>query len=162
MLGKISIAALIVAGAMLSTGAASARVICNEDGDCWHAYEQYTFPPGIRLEVHPDGGPSGRRSIRMIGAGKRVNGMLGGSTKAADIGAEGSGNNSRPAPLLDPGKSPWAQARGDLFYLHSLQPIYGITANGLKIASVKWFGARRDCGQTRPLAIAPEGAMTPP
>ena len=32
----------------------AARIVCNSDGDCWHAHEDYAFPPGVRVEVHPD------------------------------------------------------------------------------------------------------------
>ena len=32
---------------------ASARIVCNEDA-CWHVHEDYAFPPGVRVEVHPD------------------------------------------------------------------------------------------------------------
>jgi hypothetical protein len=33
---------------------ASARIICNNDGDCWHTHEDYAFPPGVHVEIHPD------------------------------------------------------------------------------------------------------------
>jgi hypothetical protein len=38
----------------VSSVSASARIVCNEDGDCWHAQEDYTFPPGVHVEIHPD------------------------------------------------------------------------------------------------------------
>ena len=38
----------------MSTFSASARIICNEDGDCWHAPEEYAYPPAVHLFVHPD------------------------------------------------------------------------------------------------------------
>ena len=33
---------------------ASARIVCNTDGDCWHSHEDFTFPPGVHVEIHPD------------------------------------------------------------------------------------------------------------
>ncbi len=33
---------------------ASARIVCNEDGDCWHVQEEYAFPPTAGVIVHPD------------------------------------------------------------------------------------------------------------
>ncbi|GLS20964.1 hypothetical protein GCM10007874_39810 [Labrys miyagiensis] len=51
----VALAALLGSGvlALASTGA-SARIICNEDGDCWHVKEMYDYQPGFRLTVHPD------------------------------------------------------------------------------------------------------------
>ena len=39
----------------MSSLSASALIICDEDGNCWHAPQAYTYPPGVLLEVHPDG-----------------------------------------------------------------------------------------------------------
>jgi hypothetical protein len=33
---------------------ASARIICNMDGDCWHEAEEYTYQPEWRLTIHPN------------------------------------------------------------------------------------------------------------
>ena len=33
---------------------ASARIVCNTDGDCWHSHEDFAFPPGAHIEIHPD------------------------------------------------------------------------------------------------------------
>lgn len=33
---------------------ASAEVVCNDDGDCWHVKERITYPDGVRVHVHPD------------------------------------------------------------------------------------------------------------
>jgi hypothetical protein len=38
----------------LSSISASARIICNADGDCWHVHEDYTYRPDWGLSVHPD------------------------------------------------------------------------------------------------------------
>lgn len=38
----------------LSSLTAQARIVCNEDGACWHVHEDYDFPPGVHVEIHPD------------------------------------------------------------------------------------------------------------
>lgn len=37
----------------LSATAASAAIVCNDDGECWHA-KRSDFKPELRLHVHPD------------------------------------------------------------------------------------------------------------
>jgi hypothetical protein len=37
-----------------ATSAASAAVICNEDGDCWRTGTSYTYPPHARVTIHDD------------------------------------------------------------------------------------------------------------
>jgi hypothetical protein len=47
----------ILAGAsalVLSASAASAAIICNSDGDCWHARHHREYKPELRLHVYPD------------------------------------------------------------------------------------------------------------
>ena len=51
--GKVA-AAAIVLGAFTAASAAQAAVVCNSDGDCWHARETYTYPPAAGIVVHPD------------------------------------------------------------------------------------------------------------
>ena len=38
----------------LTAGAASAAVICNDEGDCWRVKEQRDYEPSLRLRVMPD------------------------------------------------------------------------------------------------------------
>jgi hypothetical protein len=53
--GKITFAALMGAGALAMMGAsASARTVCNEDGDCWHATTDYDYQPSFGLSIHPN------------------------------------------------------------------------------------------------------------
>ena len=33
---------------------ASAAIVCNNDGDCWHTHGDYAFPPGAHVVIHPD------------------------------------------------------------------------------------------------------------
>ena len=47
----------ILAGASalaLSASNASAAIVCNNDGDCWHVKEKYAYKPELHLRVHPD------------------------------------------------------------------------------------------------------------
>lgn len=39
----------------LSISSASAWIVCNRDGDCWHAHRRYVYRPEFGLVVHPDG-----------------------------------------------------------------------------------------------------------
>ena len=38
----------------LSSISASARIVCNTDGDCWHVHEDYAYPPALGLRIYPD------------------------------------------------------------------------------------------------------------
>ena len=38
----------------MSSLKASARIVCDTDGNCWHVHEDYAFPPGVHVEIHPD------------------------------------------------------------------------------------------------------------
>ena len=51
-LALLPVAAFALLG--LSTLSASARIVCNTDGDCWHVRDDYTYPPAVGLRVHPD------------------------------------------------------------------------------------------------------------
>lgn len=54
-LRQIYLAALLGAGTIsLISTSASARIVCNEDGDCWHVREAYDYRPGFKLVIHPD------------------------------------------------------------------------------------------------------------
>jgi hypothetical protein len=53
-LATAATAALLGLGAfVLSAGSASAYIVCNSDGDCWHSNTRY-HAPGVRFEYHPD------------------------------------------------------------------------------------------------------------
>ena len=44
----------VATGALVgTTGAASARVVCNSSGDCWHTDSNYAYP-GTGYTNHPD------------------------------------------------------------------------------------------------------------
>jgi hypothetical protein len=44
-----------VSALALTASSASARVVCNEDGDCWHTHGDYEYAPSFGLTIHPDG-----------------------------------------------------------------------------------------------------------
>jgi hypothetical protein len=50
-----AMAALIGLGTLAAaTTGASARVVCNRDGDCWHTHDRYAYPAGFGITVHND------------------------------------------------------------------------------------------------------------
>ena len=34
---------------------ASARIVCDTDGNCWHVHADYDYPPALGLTIYPDG-----------------------------------------------------------------------------------------------------------
>jgi hypothetical protein len=52
---KIAAAAIL---GLVSTAAiapaASAAVVCNGEGECWHTHQAYTYAPEYGVVVHPD------------------------------------------------------------------------------------------------------------
>jgi hypothetical protein len=48
------LAPLILTPLAFSSTSASARIVCNVDGDCWHVHEDYTYRPDWGLTVHRD------------------------------------------------------------------------------------------------------------
>ncbi len=38
----------------LTATAASAEIVCNRDGDCWHVKHHYRYHPDFGLVIHPD------------------------------------------------------------------------------------------------------------
>jgi hypothetical protein len=55
MLTKSVLLALAGAGVLgLTTINASARIVCNDDGDCRHVQTDYAYPPALGLTIHPD------------------------------------------------------------------------------------------------------------
>lgn len=43
-----------VSALTLSAAAASAAVVCNDEGDCWRVRGRPDYDPGLRLSIHPD------------------------------------------------------------------------------------------------------------
>jgi hypothetical protein len=54
-LSKVTFAGLIAASALAITAtSASARIVCNGEGDCWHVRDNFAYRPEFGLVVHPD------------------------------------------------------------------------------------------------------------
>jgi hypothetical protein len=54
-LGGAATAALLGLGALaLSAGSASAYVVCNAAGDCWHTDRHYNYNSDVGAQYHPD------------------------------------------------------------------------------------------------------------
>ena len=47
-------AAIGAAGLAMTASTASAEVVCNSAGDCWHTHEHYEYQPSFGVVVHPD------------------------------------------------------------------------------------------------------------
>jgi hypothetical protein len=55
ILATTAFAALLSAGGMaVTTSSASADVVCNNEGFCWHTHDRYTYPPSATITIHPD------------------------------------------------------------------------------------------------------------
>lgn len=53
--GKTIIAAVIGAGALaIGATSASAYVVCNREGECWHQHNRYVYPGAYGVVVHED------------------------------------------------------------------------------------------------------------
>jgi len=57
-----SLAKLVVAGAVAATAfvalpvtSASAAIVCNREGECWHVRHAWRYQPEFGLVVHPNG-----------------------------------------------------------------------------------------------------------
>jgi hypothetical protein len=52
---KIAIAAAAAALSVMTLAtSASAAIVCNRDGDCWHVKGRYAYQDGWGLTVHPN------------------------------------------------------------------------------------------------------------
>jgi hypothetical protein len=54
ILTAASVAALIGIGAAASAGSASAYVVCNRAGDCWHTDKRYHYDRDLGARYHND------------------------------------------------------------------------------------------------------------
>ena len=48
----LAFTAFVGVSAAAMTTSASARVVCNEGGDCWHTQSDNVLPPALGLTVH--------------------------------------------------------------------------------------------------------------
>ncbi|HTQ12399.1 MAG TPA: hypothetical protein VMH86_00885 [Rhizomicrobium sp.] len=55
LIGKAALTALLGASALaLTATSASAEIVCNQWGECWHVRHHYAYRPEFGLVVHPD------------------------------------------------------------------------------------------------------------
>src|SRR5438270_11831881 len=91
-LSKTFVGAVMGAGLLaFSTMGASAEIVCNSEGVCWHTHNPYDYPPEAHVTVHENEwhwGPSEHTHSA--------------STRVADIGAAtvGLGGNRAASPFL--------------------------------------------------------------
>ena len=69
-------------GLVLATTGASAAVVCNDEGDCWHVKGEAKYKPEVKVHVHPDDWKFADKDHRWR------------DTKAMVIGAAASGSTS--------------------------------------------------------------------
>lgn len=54
-IAKLSLVALAGTGALaMMATSASARIVCNGEGACWHTHVNYTYRPEFGVTIHPD------------------------------------------------------------------------------------------------------------
>lgn len=57
----VALALSVFAALTFSSLTASAGIVCNNNGDCWHTQKEYVYPPDAHIVVHPNNwrwGPS--------------------------------------------------------------------------------------------------------
>jgi hypothetical protein len=55
-LSKLAFATIVAASALALTATdASARIVCNAEGECWHVRNDFVFGPELGLVIHEDG-----------------------------------------------------------------------------------------------------------
>jgi len=55
-LSKVAFAAVMGASPLALTATdASARIVCNAEGECWHVRNDYVYRPELGLVIHEDG-----------------------------------------------------------------------------------------------------------
>jgi hypothetical protein len=53
---KLLTGALLGAAAIaITTTSASAWIVCNREGECWHTHDRYAYHDEFGVVVHPDG-----------------------------------------------------------------------------------------------------------
>ena len=56
-MSKLSVGKVLmgsVAALALTASTASAKIVCNDDGDCWHVKKYREYPPDVKLRVYED------------------------------------------------------------------------------------------------------------
>ena len=50
----VAAALLAVSGVAITAAAASAAVVCNAEGECWHVKHAYKYRPEFGISIHPN------------------------------------------------------------------------------------------------------------
>ena len=51
---KGALMAAVTGGALVAASAASADVVCNRAGECWHVHDRLDYPAGLGITFHDD------------------------------------------------------------------------------------------------------------
>lgn len=52
---KLAAATLVTVGGLaIMTASASAAIVCNAEGECWHTKAEYAYRPEFGVTVHPN------------------------------------------------------------------------------------------------------------
>jgi hypothetical protein len=54
LLSTAALAAVLGLGVLAVAAPASARIVCNATGDCWHTDSRVNFGRHVKVEYHPD------------------------------------------------------------------------------------------------------------
>jgi hypothetical protein len=54
ILSTTAAAAFLGIAFVATTGTASAYVVCNRYGDCWHSEHRYRYTPSLSVRIYPD------------------------------------------------------------------------------------------------------------
>ena len=71
----------------LTATTASAEIVCNEEGDCWHVRERHVYRPEFGVNVYPDD--------LAVGGRLKASAIDGASMKVVATGATASGSSSK-------------------------------------------------------------------
>ena len=56
----VALALSAVGVLFFSSLSASAAIVCNDSGDCWHTHRAYVYPPDAHVVIHPNNWRWGR------------------------------------------------------------------------------------------------------
>lgn len=53
-MNRLTKALFVAASAVAFATGASAAIVCDEEGDCWHVKERHEYRPEFKVRVYPD------------------------------------------------------------------------------------------------------------
>jgi hypothetical protein len=51
---NLKYAAIGIVALLALPDAATAAIVCNDDGDCWRVKEKHTYPPNVGVQIYDD------------------------------------------------------------------------------------------------------------